>query len=60
MFMAKKTTKSMSVKAPLKFYDLRAKKTFTSSDYAKKKKSGRNFAVAKSPSGGTSWRILGK
>lgn len=44
----------------LKFYDVRAKKGFTTSSYAMKTKSGRNFAVATSPSGGTAWRIIGK
>lgn len=44
----------------LKFYDLRAKKSFTTDKYNLKTKKGRNFAVAKNASGGTSWRILGK
>jgi hypothetical protein len=44
----------------LKFYDLKAKKSFTSSTYKFVKKSGRNFAVCKSPSGAESWRIVAK
>ncbi len=58
IYLAKK--KMSTAKAPLKFYDLRAKKTFTTSDYATKKKKGRKFAIAKSPSGISSWRIMGK
>jgi len=45
---------------PLKFYDLRAKKAFTTDKYTIKTKKGRRFAIAKSPSGVESWRILGK
>lgn len=44
----------------LKFYDLRAKKSFTTDKYTLKTKSGRNFAVAKTASGSTAWRILAK
>jgi len=43
----------------LKFYDLKAKKSFTSSNYTFKIKNGRKFAVAKAPSGIESWRIVG-
>lgn len=42
----------------LKFYDLRAKKAFKSTTYKLVKKSGRNFAVAKAPSGCDSYRIV--
>jgi hypothetical protein len=44
----------------LKFYDLKAKKSFTTDKYAMKTKSGRKFAVAKTPSGSTAYRIVGK
>jgi hypothetical protein len=44
----------------LKFYDLKAKKAFTTSSYSTVKKSGRKFAVAKTPSGSKAFRILGK
>lgn len=43
----------------LKFYDLKAKKPFHSTKYKIVMKGKRKFAVAESPSGGTSWRILG-
>lgn len=46
----------------LKFYDLKGKKKFTSSNYriVTKKNRGRNvnFAVAQAPSGIESWRIV--
>jgi hypothetical protein len=44
----------------LKFYDLRAKKSFMTDKYKTVNKKGRKFAIAQSPSGGESWRILGK
>jgi hypothetical protein len=44
----------------LKFYDLKGKKSFTTSEYKVVVKKGRRFAVATSPSGIPSWRILGK
>ena len=44
----------------LSFYDLKSRKKFTSSSYNLVKKSGRNFAVCKAPSGIQSWRIVGK
>ena len=44
----------------LKFYDLRAKKAFTTGTYKLVTKSGRRFAVAKAPSGCQSYRIVGK
>ena len=43
----------------LKFYDLKARKTFMSDKYKTVTKKGRRFAVAKAPSGIESWRILG-
>ena len=44
----------------LSFYDLKAKKKFTTDKYRTVTKKGRKFAVAKAPSGIESWRILGK
>lgn len=44
----------------LSFYDLRARKKFTSEKYKLVTKGGRNFAVATAPSGVASWRIVGK
>jgi hypothetical protein len=44
----------------LKFFDLVKKKSFTTDKYKLVAKSGRNFAVAKSPSGKESWRIVAK
>lgn len=44
----------------LKFYDLRARKSFLTSSYKIVNKGGRKFAVAKAPSGVASWRIIGK
>lgn len=46
--------------AELKFYDLKAKKAFTTSNYKIITKKGRRFAVAKAPSGIESYRIVGK
>jgi hypothetical protein len=46
--------------AKLKFYDLKAKKSFSTDSYKVMKKSGRTFAVAKTPSGATSYRIMAK
>lgn len=48
------------MKSSLKFYDVRAKKGFSTEKYREQIKSGRRFAVATSPSGGTAWRILPK
>jgi hypothetical protein len=42
----------------LKFYDLRARKSFLTSNYKVEVKKGRKFAVAKAPSGVESWRII--
>lgn len=44
----------------LKFYDLRKRKTFMTDKYKLVVKSGRNFAVATSPSGVKSYRIVAK
>jgi len=44
----------------LNFYDLKAKKKFTSSNYKIVVKKGRRFAVTKAPSGIMAWRIVGK
>jgi len=44
----------------MKFYDLSAKKSFTTDKYTTKTKKGRKFAVAKTPSGSTAWRIMAK
>ena len=42
----------------LTFYDLRTRKSFTTSSYRTVTKNGRKFAVAKAPSGGEAWRIV--
>ena len=44
----------------LKFYDLKKKKSFNTNIYKIITKSGRRFAVATTPSGIKSWRIVGK
>lgn len=44
----------------LRFYDLKNKKSFETSSYKIVVKNHRRFAVAESPSGIPSWRILGK
>lgn len=44
----------------LKFYDLKAKKTFMTDSYKHVMKSGRKFAVAKAPSGAQAYRIVAK
>jgi hypothetical protein len=43
-----------------KFYDLKAKKAFTTTVYKPVTKSGRHFIVAKAPSGANAWRIVAK
>ena len=49
------------VKETLSFYDVKAKKKFKSSNYSYKNKSGRRFAVAKSPlTGIMAWRVVAK
>jgi chromatin remodeling complex protein RSC6 len=56
-----KTTpkKSKTEKKELEFYDLKNKRKFKTTKYAFRIKSGRRFAVATSPSGVASWRVLG-
>jgi hypothetical protein len=45
----------------LSFYDVKTKKSFKASEYVVKEKSGRFFAVTKSPAGTHEcWRVLGK
>lgn len=44
----------------LKFTDLKTKKPFETDDYKIVSKSGKNFAVAISPSGKESYRIVSK
>ncbi|MBF0595114.1 MAG: hypothetical protein HQL22_09110 [Candidatus Omnitrophica bacterium] len=45
----------------LSFYDVKSKKKFDSADYRVQEKSGRFFAVVKSPVGTHEcWRVLGK
>jgi hypothetical protein len=43
----------------LKFYDMKAKKAFTTGDYKIVTKSGRRFAIAKGKAGNDCWRVLG-
>lgn len=45
---------------PLKFFDLKARRSFTTSNYKVVVKSGRRFAVATTPGGRQSFRIVGK
>ncbi len=45
----------------LSFYDVKTKGKFETADYSVKEKSGRFFAVAKSPKGTHEcWRVLSK
>lgn len=44
----------------IKFYDVKGKKSFTTDKFKIVKKSGRNFAVAKAPSGIQAYRIISK
>jgi hypothetical protein len=44
----------------MKFYDVKAKKAFSTDKYASVTKSGRKFAVANTPSGGKAYRIMAK
>ena len=45
----------------LSFYDVKTKSKFTSSDFEVREKSGRFFAVTKSPEGTHEcWRVLSK
>jgi len=43
----------------LNFYDMKAKKKFSSSSYKVVKKGKRRFAVAISPDNNEAWRIIG-
>lgn len=58
---AKKKKKNIkkSKKKLLAFYDLKNRKKFKTNKYAFRTKSGRKFAVAKSPKGVSCWRIMG-
>lgn len=48
-------------KPKISFYDVKTKKKFETDDYVVKERSGRHFAVCKSPNGGHEcWRVLGK
>ncbi|MFH1360421.1 MAG: hypothetical protein ABIJ41_05210 [Candidatus Omnitrophota bacterium] len=43
----------------LSFYDVKTKSKFKTTEYTVRQKSGRNFAVAKSPAGTHEcWRVL--
>ena len=44
----------------LKFYDMKAKKSFMTDKYKLVMKNGIRFAIAKAPSGVDSYRIVGK
>ena len=45
----------------MEFYDVKTKSKFTTEDYKIVEKSGRNFAVAKSPAGTHEcWRVVSK
>ncbi len=48
-------------KQPLEFFDVKSKKKFKTEDYRIVDKSGRMFAVTKSPSGSYEcWRVVSK
>ena len=44
----------------LKFYDVRSRSKFSSSDYKHVTRGKTKFAVANSPKGNESWRIVGR
>jgi len=45
----------------LEFFDVKTKKKFKTSDYRLVEKGGRNFVVAKSPTGSYEcWKVVGK
>lgn len=44
----------------LKFFDVKKQTSFFATKYRTVNKSGRRFAVAKSPSGIQAWRIIAK
>ncbi len=48
-----------SGKKEISFYDVKTKKRFKTDKYSIRVKGDRKFAVATSPSGAASWRILG-
>ena len=45
---------------PMKFYNLAARKSFTTSSYKLMKKSGKTMACASTPTGGKAYRLIGK
>ena len=45
---------------PLKFYDLREKKSFQTNEYEVVERKGRKFAKTTSPSGTESWKAVSK
>jgi len=48
-------------KEQVEFYDVKTKKKFKTSEYRIEVRSGRSFAVAKSPDGPHEcWRVVGK
>ena len=48
-------------KETIDFFDVKSKKKFKTADYRIVNKSGRNFAVTKSPSGSYEcWRVVSK
>lgn len=59
--VAKKPVKKVAkkTKEEISFYDVKTKKRFKTDKYTIKVRAGRRFAVAKSPAGTSSWRILG-
>jgi hypothetical protein len=45
----------------MEFFDVKSKKKFKATEYRLVEKSGRNFIVAKAPSGSHEcWRVVGK
>ena len=45
----------------MEFFDVKSKKKFKATEYRLVEKSGRNFVVAKAPSGSHEcWRVIGK
>jgi len=47
-------------KPKINFYDLKAKKKFSTDNFKVVKKGGRYFATTKAPSGAMSWLIISK
>jgi hypothetical protein len=56
--IGKGVKKGSNEKSEIEFYDAKTKKKFKSNKYSIRTKSGKRFAVATSPSGSASWRIL--